>query len=148
MGGDKLFGFWIDIRDEGKARYAVRMAGLPLLVLGANAAVLGLDLAVKAPEMPMAVPVFAVIAVVLVLVAFRMRAGRAAWVPLALLAILSFLAVELFSSLHLLRMLEPSQSFDMILLAKWVVPLFCLALAFSGFRGWLWLRRNGLPQGW
>ncbi|WP_041527064.1 hypothetical protein [Paracoccus aminophilus] len=49
MSGDRFFGFWISVRDESKARYAVQMAGLPVLTLGANAAVLALDLAVKSP---------------------------------------------------------------------------------------------------
>ncbi|AGT07523.1 hypothetical protein [Paracoccus aminophilus] len=96
----------------------------------------------------MAVPAFAVIAALLVFIAFRLRAGRAAWVPLAFLAILSFLAVELFTSFHLLQIVEPSRAFDLFILAKWVVPLFCLVLAFSGLRGWLWLRRNGVAQSW
>lgn len=102
MRGDKFFGFWISVQDESKARYAVQLACLPVLALGANAAVLALSLAVNSAVMPMAAPAFALLALVLVFIAFRLRAGRASWVPLALLAILSFLGLELFSSLQLL----------------------------------------------
>lgn len=135
MSGDRFFGFWISVQDESKARYAVQMAGLPVLALGANAAVLALSLAVNSAVMPMAAHAFALLALVLVFIAFRLRAGRALWVPLAFLAILSFLGLELFSSFQLLQIVEPSRAFDLLVLAKWVVPLFCLALAFSGLRG-------------
>jgi len=43
----KLFGYWISSIDEDSAKEAVRMAGLPVLVMGANAAVVSLTTLVQ-----------------------------------------------------------------------------------------------------
>ncbi|WP_185968462.1 hypothetical protein [Paracoccus sp. M683] len=42
MSGPKLFGYWIAVKDAASAKEAVRMSGLPVLLMGANAALLAL----------------------------------------------------------------------------------------------------------
>ena len=70
----KLFGYWISSVDEESAKEAVKMAGLPVLVMGGNAALTALiSLSQQTPDLTLA-SWCAAISVLLIIVAFRIRA--------------------------------------------------------------------------
>ena len=120
------FGFWIDVTDAATAREAVRMAGLPVLLIGASFGLSALS-GVMAPDPQyLSAAALATAAAVLVVIAFAIRAGRAALVPVAV----TFCTVVLVARIALL----PT--------ALAIVPILALLLCISGLRGWLWLRRH------
>lgn len=139
----KLFGYWISSTDEDSAKEAVKMAGLPALVMGANAALVSLTTLFQATPNLTIVAWCATIALLLIILAFRIRAGNSAWLPLVLVLFSAFLGASAFSSYigwtaagH-----EPISAAQII--TGWIVPLICMVLVLAGFKGWLWLKTNG-----
>jgi hypothetical protein len=129
-----LFGYWITIQDAASARYAVRMAGLPVLLIAANALLAALIMAVTLATLdaPMGrnarIILGLLVAAGLALgsIAFALRAGRTALVPAATALNIAAFAVQ--------AMISPPWAL--------IVPGLALLLALSGLRGWLWLRRH------
>jgi hypothetical protein len=126
---DKGFGFWIDVKDRQTALFAVRMAGLPVLII-ALSALLGALLAVtEAPTGPKSVTdttLLSIGGVLLTIMAFAMRAGVSWVVP----------AATIISVLGMGKQLLITPVYGLI------VPIFAVLLTISGLRGWLWLRKN------
>ncbi len=143
MAKAKFFGFWITVADQASAAEAVRMAGLPSLVMGANALLLGLMEIVRQAPNTLFAAVFGFLGLLLVVVSFRIRAGHGAWIPLVAIVFFVFLADMAASSVR--QWFEAAQApvLQAKLVTGWIVPLFCLALAVSGIMGWNWLRRHG-----
>lgn len=142
MSKNKLFGYWIAVHDEASAGEAVRMSGLPVLLMGANGALLALVAAVQ-PEADMArITGLGAVAALLVLLAFRIRAGHAGWVPVAVALFLGFLGFSAWWSYRIWRLFGTLQLTQGQILLQWIVPLICLVLAIGGLRGWLWLRAH------
>lgn len=143
MSDAKLLGYWISVTDEDSARDAVRMSGLPILVMGANAALLALLIAVRPlPDTGM-IASAAVIATLLILLAFRIRAGHAAWIPFVLILFVAFLAASQFSAYIGWRLAGETPTASAHILLSWIVPAICTILMINGFQGWLWMRANG-----
>lgn len=139
----RFFGYWSPVRDEASARQAVRMAGLPVLVMGWNAALLALVAAVQpAPDVTLLAS-SAAVACLLILLAFRIRAGHAAWVPVAMILFLAFLAATAGLSVIGGYLADGSGASTLQTLAGWIIPVLCLVLAVGGWRGWRWLRQHG-----
>ncbi|MDT0683453.1 hypothetical protein RM543_12220 [Roseicyclus sp. F158] len=142
MSKSKLFGYWISLEDRASARNAVRMSGLPVLLMGANAALLALVSSVRPfPDMAV-VSSAAAIAALLVLMAFRIRAGHAAWIPFASMLFIAFLGVSLFSSYIGWQVAGGNPTTGAQILLGWIIPAICLILMVSGLRGWFWMRQN------
>lgn len=140
MSGTKLFGYWISVQDEASARDAVRMSGLPVLLMGANAALFALVTSVRPVSNPILLVSSVAIAFLLVLLAFRIRAGHAAWIPFVLILFAAFLGVSGFSSYSLWRLAGKTQTSGAHLVLSWIIPIICLVLVIGGFRGWRWLK--------
>lgn len=138
MSATKLFGFWLPVHDEPSARDAVRMSGLPVLIIGANAALFALLASDSAQIMSSSAIAFS-----LILLAFRIRAGHAAWVPFALLLFIAFLLSNTVLSYLGWHMAGRTQVGIAQAILSWIIPTICLALAISGWRGWRWLKMNG-----
>ncbi len=130
-----LFGYWITIRDAASARYAVRMAGLPVLLIAANALLAATIMAVTLATLDAPIGrntlillgLLVVAGLALGSIAFALRAGRAtALVPAATTLSIAAFAVQ--------AMVSP----------PWllIVPGLAVLLALSGLRGWFWLHRH------
>ena len=142
MSEPTFFGYWIPVIDEASARDAIRMSGLPILLMGANAALLALVTSVQPfPDTVMIASAVA-IAFSLILLAFRIRAGHAAWIPFALILFAAFLGVNLFSSYIGWQVAGQNTTVSGQILLGWIVPTICLILMVGGFRGWLWMRAS------
>ena len=118
----------------------MRLSGLPTLLMGANLLLLAL---VGTPWHGGAV---AGVGVVLFALAFRIRAGHAAWPPVVLALYLLFLLASGFGAflgwtVHARAGLHAVQ-----IAASFVVPLICAVLAVNGLVGWRWLRANGVRR--
>ena len=140
----RLFGFWLPVHDEASARAAIKMAGLPLLLVGILLALVQL--------MHLAAPqdrvdwIILILCVSMILMAFRLRAGGTALAPLAAcLGLLSF-ALQAVSVCAGLLAAEFDGVAFVAGMAALIVPLFAAALAVGGLRGWWWMRRNGVPR--
>jgi hypothetical protein len=129
-----LFGYWITIDDDASARFAVRMAGLPVLLIAANTLLAALILAVTLATLEAAIGpctqitlgLLVAAGLALGVIAFALRAGRTALVPLATaISAAAFVVQAMVSPLWLL-----------------IVPGLALLVSLSGLRGWSWLRRH------
>lgn len=146
----KLFGYWISSVDEDSAKNAIKMAGLPVLLLGGNVALSAFfAFFQRIPNLTVA-SWCAVISLLLICIAFRIRAGKTGWMPFVLVL---FAADFILSAIYTYIMLMNAQGLGgadtrvyVKVFASWVVPLICSVLIIAGFKGWLWLRANGFPR--
>ena len=138
-----FFGFWLPVEDAASARQAVRMAGLPVLIMAVNALLVALSaLAQVTPEFRMAAGA-GTVAVVLAIIAFRMRAGHAGLVPVMAILFVVFALSHMLLSVLGQGVIQGPRFPIAALALTWIIPVFSAALALSGLRGWLWMRRNG-----
>lgn len=94
-----------------------------------------------------AVPVQAVVfltvtAMLLILIAFRLRAGRAGWLPFVVplfAASIGFAVVSAYSDWQMAGWIARLQ-----IGLRWVVPLICMIFVIGGVRGWRWMRAHGV----
>lgn len=125
-------GYWPRITDRGNAMAAVRMAGLPVFLVGPQMVlfagvtmltVMASGLTITRP-LPVMLPLLA--GLTLAALGLALRAGRAGLVPLA--ALLTLVNTALSVALQPL----------------WVLPVQAMMalLAISGLRGWWWLRKH------
>jgi len=142
----RAFGYWIASQDEASAREAVKMAGLPILVLGGNGFLFSLLLLTATPPNPAGAAISALIAILLVVLAFRIRAGRAAWVPLSFLLFCLFIGANAVSAYLAWAISGGPGLTGAQIVMGWIVPLICLILSLAGLRGWIWLRANGAER--
>lgn len=143
MSEAKFFGYWVPVTDKASATAAVRMAGLPVLIMGGNAALLALIAAVQPVPDTVLIASAAALAAVLVLIAFRLRGGHAAWIPITFLLFVAFLALHLFLAYSGWLMTGTTLEVRVQIFFGWIVPVICLILMVSGFSGRQWLRKNG-----
>ncbi|NBR91159.1 MAG: hypothetical protein EBS68_14855 [Rhodobacteraceae bacterium] len=121
---------------------AIRMSGLPVLLMGVNAALFALISLVRPfPDLTVILSAVA-IAGLLVSMAFRIRAGRAGWLPIASALFIPFLGVSLFASYGAWQMAGRNSLANAQILLGWIIPVICLILIICGLRGWLWMRAN------
>jgi uncharacterized membrane protein len=138
----KLFGYWLPVHDDASARDAVRMSGLPVLFMGANAAVFALMEAVQpAPSTSLLASSLA-ISCILILLAFRIRAGHAAWMPLVVILFVVFLAASAFLTYLGWHLTGRAQAGAIQAVFSWIIPIICLVLVVGGVRGWRWLNSH------
>lgn len=118
------------------------MSGLPVLMMGANAALLALIALVQLLPNMTVIASSAAMAVLLILLAFRIRAGHAAWLPFVLVLYGAFMIAGVHSSRAGWPLSGQTPVSDVLLLLNWVVPIICSVLMIGGLRGWLWMRSN------
>ena len=123
------------MNDRDSAMLAVRMAGLPVFLLGRLSVLFAVvavgtvaamdDIAVTKP-IPAAVTIVA--GAVLVVIGLALRREVAALAPVAAIIILGNAVLSLWVG------------------ALWAVPLqaIVMLMAVSGLRGWWWVRRNAV----
>ncbi|RED45043.1 hypothetical protein [Aestuariispira insulae] len=139
-------GYWIPVIDQESAFAAVRMAGLPVLALGFYSLLAGLLSAVS-PELSWPwVMGYSVIGLLFVLMAFRMRAGRAGWSPVALGLMVLLLLLNLAAVILIVTFKGWFNGTAGIVIAL-VFPVLFLVLALNGFIGWRQLKRLGTETG-
>ncbi|MDO5641810.1 MAG: hypothetical protein Q4G26_05400 [Paracoccus sp. (in: a-proteobacteria)] len=146
MSDPVLFGYWPAIRDADSAIGATRMAGLPVLMMGANAALLALIAAMQPDLDPVLISGLAGVGFLLALLAFRIRAGHAGWLPVVALLFLGFLGANLSLSYMEWQLAGQSQASGAGIVLRWIVPVICLILVIGGLRGWLWLRAHQIRR--
>ncbi len=140
----RLLGYWIVSHDQASALEAVRMAGLPLLLMGFNLLVLALLTLSASPSLAAFALGMLGTALACIILAFRLRGGHAGWVPIVALLFVTYLAASLALTIFVTRASAiPNMSGTMIV-TQWVIPIICLILISAGIRGWLWLRANGV----
>ena len=145
MSDTKLFGIWIIVRDHASAKEAVRMSGLPALVMGGNAFVMAAIVAAQAvPNLPLAAAMAAV-GVGLIGLAFRIRAGHGAWLPLVFFLFLLFAGATTYVSAAQWMVSPQPVVFGLKLVSSAVIQLFCIAMVGAGMTGWAWLRAKKIP---
>ena len=125
---ENRWGFWIEVKDRASAENAVRMAGLPVLLIGASFFMPALLLLTtpNAVGVPTRAIALGASGIVIIVIAFLIRGGRAALVPVATAIAVPVLLFEIS--------LRPT--------LFTAVPFMALLLSISGLRGWLWLHRN------
>lgn len=141
MPQDRLFGYWISVHDETSARDAVRMAGLPILLLGVNAIITFVMAGANAAPSLVAW-ITGAVGVLLIVMAFRIRSGHAAWIPVAFLLYGTFFAATLVNAAMALQSGDAGRMNGAALLINWVIPILCLIFTIGGLRGWRWLMNH------
>jgi hypothetical protein len=138
------FGYWTPVQDETSARYAVRMSGLPVLVMAVNPSLAALTIAVQPePNLPL-IAALSLLAALLMLLAFRIRSGCAGWLPLVMLLFVLFLGAKALSFTAVLGVADIDPLNGTMLVMGWIIPLICTVLVFGGVRGWRWMVANGV----
>lgn len=132
-------GYWAPIIDEQSARNAVKMAGLPLLVLALNAAVFAIALMLHANASVWPIAAFGVLTFVFLAMAFQLRSGRAAISPLAAAAYAAFLALLMWSTTRDVGAESELPIQFSIVLRNLFVPILTAVFAWRGVLGWRWL---------
>lgn len=136
-------GFWTAIDDEESARDAIRMAGLPLFLMGLGAGFIALGILLLEPVPLFAAIVTIAIAALFILLALQLRARRVGWFPLAMLLYAAALGLNLVDSVMAWRQSDPLDDMARtLILIRWIIPILCLFLMLNGVRGWLWLRAH------
>ena len=140
----RFFGFWLPVHDAKTAEAAIRMAGLPVFLLGLclvagqfgrfAIALGGRNLA-------------PLLSVGLIVLAFRLRAGGTALAPLATGLGVAIFAVQAAYVGMMVDAVGYGAVSVAIGLAQLIVPAFAVALPLGGLRGWIWLRRHGVARG-
>lgn len=138
------YGYWTPVHDQASAEYAVRMSGLPVLVMAVNPAIAALIMAVQPDPNPPRIVLSSLLAVMLVLLAFRVRMGRAGWLPLVLAVFTLFLAARAFAAFAVWDHAGGELVNGTMVVIGWVIPLICTVLVFGGVRGWRWMVANGV----
>ena len=142
----KLFGYWISSVDEASAKEAIKMAGLPVLLMGCNAALTALiELFQPTPNLTLALWC-AVISLLLIIVAFRIRAEKSGWMPLVLSLFAAFLVISALAAYIAFVEVGAARISGVQIVTSWIVPLICSVLMVAGFKGWLWLKAKGFPR--
>lgn len=142
----KLGGYWISCVDEGSAKAAIKMAGLPVLVMGGNAALAAL-IAFSQPSPNINLTAcYAAISLPLFILAFRIRAEKSGWIPLVLVLFAAFVAIKALVDYISLVIVGGGVTSIVQVVISWIVALICCVLVIAGFKGWLWLKANGLPR--
>lgn len=135
----RRFGYWTAIDDSESASEAVRMSGLPILIMGGAEGLHALIQSVPEYGDPRAMWVAIASATVLIVVAFRLRGGHAAWVPLVVL----MFAMAAVTRLTQLVGGGAAASIPSQQLTGWIIPVLCALLMIGGLRGWLWMHAHG-----
>ncbi|MEX3016088.1 hypothetical protein [Gymnodinialimonas hymeniacidonis] len=144
MSKTRFLGYWIVSHDEDSALEAVRMAGLPLLLMGFNLLGLAILFLSLVPTFGPAILGLLGTAIACIIIAFRLREGHAAWVPIVALLFGAYIIVNVaFTWLGATIAAAPSGA---LIATQWIIPLICLILVSAGIRGWLWLRSNGVKR--
>lgn len=145
------WGIPFSIKDADKARYAVKLSGLPVFLLGLTYALIGLtgQIDIK-PDAVDNIPAgirdwligqnisplealkwffrtYFVLGLLLVWWGLKIRKGSISLVPIAALFYLVWTAITVFYSVHWIQ---------------WVMPIPWIVLSIGGLRGWMWLRKN------
>ncbi|MEJ8561010.1 hypothetical protein QTO30_07095 [Yoonia sp. GPGPB17] len=142
----KIFGYWISCVDEESAKEAVKMAGLPVLLMGGNAALTALiALSQQSPDLTLATSC-AAISLPLIAIAFRIRAEKSGWIPSVVVLFAAFLILSALSGYVALMDVGIERIGGVQIVTSWIVPLICSVLMVAGFKGWLWLKTKGLPR--
>ncbi|WP_025319983.1 hypothetical protein [Granulibacter bethesdensis] len=141
-----IFGDQFFIQDEESARYAVRMSGLPILVIGLNFVVLFLFFVSQQKENLYFNFFLVGMAFFMITMAFRIRAERIAWFPLALLLFGISISANLFLSYTQWKFKESLYINFSTLFIIWFIPLICMYLMVRGWMGWRWLKSNKIKM--
>jgi hypothetical protein len=130
---DQLLGFWVFIRDERSARWAVKMSGVVLFLAGIFHLLLSLvSYTQRATELAV---FFFVMALVLIFFSLRIRGGKSGMLPW-LAGYLLVNSLFLFFSF----LLNP----DLVVLGSLLSNGLSALLLVSGLRGWMWLRKRDI----
>ncbi len=119
------------------------MAGLPSLMMGTNALLLGLMQIVQQAPNIAAAAALSVLGLILFGVSFRIRGGHGAWIPFVVVLFLAFLVAMAAASARQWFEAVQAPVLQAKLVTDWIIPLLCLAFAGSGMKGWSWQRRHG-----
>ena len=123
---DNRLGFWVPIRDQESALYAIRMTGLPVFLIGVTLLFSGVLSLVDPVRPALWAYVLLGFALVFLVAGLALRAGQTWLAPLAAGIVVLVVMLE--------AIFLPSYA----LVLRGLIAL----MAFSGFRGWLWLRRH------
>lgn len=144
MSDTRFFGFWIIVRDETSAKEAIKMSGLPVLVMAANLMLITLIQSVQINPNYRVLMVLTILGCLLGGMAFRIRAGHSGWIPIVLVLFAIFIAGKAYSTAMQWSLSALMQVFKLQIMSSWIVPLFCAALVSAGLKGWIWQRKHGL----
>ncbi len=141
---DQPWGFWVRVKDRESARYAARMAGLPVFLGGLFSALVAL---VEPAPTPSRFVAGWLIAVVLIITGLLIRSGRFGLVPFAALIMILNIIIGLVTSAILAAGIVRLGAFPPGLLVMEFIriiifPVLFLLVMISGLRGWWWLRQN------
>jgi len=123
---DQPWGFWVIIRNEADAKFAIKMSGLLFFLAGASSLLVAASIALKQPHEIATTAIMITISVALIWSGLRIRKGK--YGTFASSTLLFFLAL----CVHLLS--EP--------LAINILGALQGILMLSGIRGWLYLRKT------
>lgn len=123
------------IRDEATARYAVKLSGLPVFLLGLTYGIIGLCVVTGLIRINAETPEhirwlmwgYFPIGLALIWAGLNIRKKSSWIVPVAAVIYLIWTAVSVYYAIHWIQ---------------WLVPIPWVILSIVGLRGWWWLRRN------
>lgn len=135
--------FWMPVNDEASARDAVKMGGLPILLIGFNTLVFCLIGFLQGSLSNTLVIGGVILSLLLVVFSFRIRSGKAGSLPyLSALFLIFFVLSALFSLIG--NILQGGAVVGGVMfVVGLIVPVLAMLLSISGLRGWNWLRKNG-----
>ncbi|MBG1232126.1 hypothetical protein F8B91_07245 [Aestuariivirga litoralis] len=131
------------VTDPASASEAIKLSGLPVIVLAFNSAFLAIELLFNADASPALMFAFLALAIVLVVIAFRLRKGHAGYVPFVAALFPAFLALVVLDSFSGPPAAGGLLTQIFLVISKWIVPALAAILAYRGLKGWQWLRAQG-----
>lgn len=132
--------YWVPVTDEASAREAIKLAGLPVIVMAFNSAFLAIELLFNAEASPALMFAFLVLAIIMVVIAFRLRKGHAGYVPYVAALFPAFLVLVVLTSFTGAKFTGSTLTSIFLVISSWLVPAIAAVLAYRGLKGWQWMR--------
>ena len=132
--------YWVPVTDEASAREAIKLAGLPVLVMAFNSAFLSVELLFNAEASPTLMFAFLILAITMVIIAFRLRKGHAGYVPYVAALFPAFLVLVVLTSFTGAKFTGSWMTSVFLVISSWFVPAIAAVLAYRGLKGWQWMR--------
>jgi lysylphosphatidylglycerol synthetase-like protein (DUF2156 family) len=134
----KLFGYWPVINNSDSASSAAKMSGLPVLFSGLSTiATVAYQISPTKIAADFLMWGSLGLGLLLLIVAFRIRAGHHAWLPFVLFPMLLVVLANTYETIG-------GNNLDVSKLSwlSHVIAILMVILTLRGLRGWFWKRRN------
>ena len=142
----KVFGFWLPIYNQDSAETAMKMGGLPILILGLNIALISTTNFMNTQITKGLFLTGLITALILIVFSFRIRGNKTASLPYLTGLFLCFFIVNTFISFVYSIALHGLSAGSTMFVITWIIPIFASLFAISELRGWWWMKKNNISM--